>query len=175
MSSLDESSPTPSCEYQENLDILRQTYFFSGLPLESLKIFAYLCTREKFKEGDHLFRQGEDDGEAFCILSGKTQVERTAGEAVLPIRLLETGAFVGGLTLIGETRRLYSLRALQETVCLVLSREKFAKTLDQFPGQRPRIFRAVVAAITDWEERFLEGMAEASCGGCTAKLGVSLL
>jgi CRP-like cAMP-binding protein len=102
-------------------------------------------------------------------------VERTAGEAVLPIRLLETGAFAGGLTLIGETRRLYSLRALQETVCLVLSREKFAKTLDQFPGQRPRIFRAVVAAITDWEERFLEGMAEASCGGCTAKLGVSLL
>jgi hypothetical protein len=60
MSSLDESSPIPSCEYQENLDILRQTYFFSGLPLESLKIFAYLCTREKFKEGEvlHPLRQG---------------------------------------------------------------------------------------------------------------------
>ena len=48
MSSLDENSLSPSSEYQENLDILRQTYFFSGLPLESLKVFAYLCTREKF-------------------------------------------------------------------------------------------------------------------------------
>jgi len=57
MSSLDESSLSPSCEYQENLGILRQTYFFSGLPLESLKIFAYLCTREKFREGEFLFRQ----------------------------------------------------------------------------------------------------------------------
>jgi CRP-like cAMP-binding protein len=174
MSSLDESSPTPACEYEQNLDILRQTYFFSGLPLESLKIFAYLCTREKFKEGDYLFRQGEDDGQAFCLLSGTAQLERTAGEAALVIRSVDAGTFVGGLTLIGETRRLYSLRALQETVCLVLSREKFAKTLEQFPGQRPRIFKAVVAAITDWEERFLEGMAEA-CGGCTPKLGVSLL
>jgi len=174
MNSLDESSPTPSCEYQENLDTLRQTYFFSGLPLESLKIFAYLCTREKFGEGEFLFRQGEDDGEAFCILSGRTQLERTVQGATLPIRCCEPGEFIGGLTLIGETRRLYSLRALQPTVGLVLSRDKCTKTLDQFPGQRPRIFRAVVAAINGWEERFLEGMAEA-CGGCTSKLGVSLL
>jgi CRP-like cAMP-binding protein len=174
MSSLDESSPTPSCEYQENLDILRQTYFFSGLPLESLKIFAYLCTRETFREGEFLFRQGEDDGEAFCILSGRAQLERTAEKSTLPIRTYGAGAFIGGLGLIGETRRLYCLRALQETVCLVLNRDKFTKTLDQFPGQRPRIFKAVVAAINDWEESFLADMAEA-CGGCMHKLGVSLL
>ncbi len=174
MSSLEESSPIPSCEYQENLDILRQTYFFSGLPLESLKIFAYLCTREKFKEGAFLFRQGEDDGEAYCILSGRTQLERTVGEMMLPIRACGAGEFIGGLTLIGETRRLYSLRALEPTVCLVLGRDKFAKTIDQFPEQRSRIFKAVVAAINAWEERFLDGMAEA-CGGCTSRLGVSLL
>ncbi len=174
MSSLDESSPTPSCEYQENLDILRQTYFFSGLPLESLKIFAYLCTREKFREGDFLFQQGEDDGDALCILSGSARLERTVEGATLPIRTVGAGEFVGGLTLIGQTRRLYSLRALQETTCLVLGRDKFAKTLDQFPEQRHRIFRAVVAAINDWEERFLEGMTEA-CGECASKLGVSLL
>jgi hypothetical protein len=28
MSSLDESSLSSSCEYQENLNVLRQTYFF---------------------------------------------------------------------------------------------------------------------------------------------------
>jgi CRP-like cAMP-binding protein len=175
MSSLDESSLSPSSEYQENLDTLRQTYFFSGLPLESLKIFAYLCTREKFREGDYLFHQGEDDGEAYCILSGRVQLERTVQDATLPIRLYEAGAFIGGLTLLGETQRLYSMRVMEETVCLLLSRNKFAKTLDQFPEQRPRIFKAVVAAISNWEERFLESMADAACSGCTPKLGVSLL
>lgn len=174
MSSLDENSSPPPCEYQENLDILRQTYFFSGLPLESLKIFAYLCTREKFRKEDLLFRQGEDDGESLWVVSGTAQLERTVGAATLPIRMVQPGDFIGGLTLIGETRRLYSLRALQEMTCLVLNRDKFAKTLDQFPEQRHRIFRAVVAAINDWEERFLEGMTEV-CGECTSKLGVSLL
>jgi CRP-like cAMP-binding protein len=174
MSSLDESSLSPSCEYQENLEILRQTYFFSGLPLESLKIFAYLCTREKFREGEFLFRQGEDDGEALWIISGRAQLERSTHEASQAIRICAAGDFIGGLTLLGETPRLYSLRALQETVGLVLTRDKFAKTLEQFPGQRARIFRTVVGAISGWEERFLESMPS-ECGGCAPKLGVSLL
>ena len=142
MSSLDENNLGPSSEYQENLDILRQTYFFSGLPLESLKVFAYLCTRAKFKSGDALFNQGEDDGDAFCLISGKAQLERTVDSTRFPVRVLGPGEFIGGLSLLGETRRLYSLRALEETICLVLSREKFSKTLQQFPGQMPRKFPA---------------------------------
>jgi len=174
MSSLDESSLTPSCEYQENLDILRQTYFFSGLPLESLKIFAYLCTREKFRSGEFLFRQGDDGNDAFRLITGKAQLERAVDAGTREVRIIGAGEFIGGLALLGETRRLYSLRALEETVCLVLCREKFSKTLQQFPGQMPRIFTAVVGAISGWEERFLEELS-GDCGKCLPKLGVSLL
>ncbi|MGE5256152.1 MAG: Crp/Fnr family transcriptional regulator [Hyphomicrobiales bacterium] len=174
MSSLDESSLSPSCEYQENLNVLRQTYFFSGLPLESLKIFAYLCTRERFRSGEFLFRESEDGGEAFCLISGKAQLERSADGRSLTMRVVGVGEFIGGLSLLGETRRLYSLRALEETVCLVLGREKFTKTLQQFPGQMPRIFKAVVGAISAWEERFL-GELSGDCSRCLPKLGVSLL
>jgi CRP-like cAMP-binding protein len=174
MSSLDENNLSPSSEYQENLDILRQTYFFSGLPLESLKVFAYLCTREKFKNGDALFRQGEDDGDAFCLISGKTQLERTVDSKTFLVRGFGPGEFIGGLSLLGETRRLYTLLALEETICLVLSREKFSKTIQQFPGQMPRIFKAVVSAINRWEELFLAEMS-GDCGGCLPRLGVSLL
>jgi CRP-like cAMP-binding protein len=174
MSSLDESSLSPSCEYQENLNILRETYFFSGLPLESLKIFAYLCTREKFRSGEFLFREGEDGHEAFYLIAGKGQLERGVPAETHAMRSIGAGQFIGGLTLLGENRRLYSLRALEDTVCLVLSREKFTKTLQQFPGQVPRIFNAVVGAINGWEERFLEGL-RGDCSKCLPQLGVSLL
>jgi CRP-like cAMP-binding protein len=174
MSSLDENSPSPPSEYQENLDILRQTYFFSGVPLESLKVFAYLCTRERYKNEEILFRQGEDDGDAFCLISGRARLERADDSKTLTVRVFGPGEFIGGLSLLGETRRLYSLRALENTVCLVLSREKFSKTLQQFPGQMPRIFKAVVAAINRWEEHFLDEMS-GDCGGCLPQLGVSLL
>jgi len=174
MNSLEESSLGPSCEFQENLNLLRQTYFFSGLPLESLKIFAYLCVRERLAAGEFLFRQGEDDHQAYYIVSGKARLERSESGHANEIREFGAGAFIGGLTLLGETRRLYSLRAVEETVCILLGRDKFTKAVQQFPEQMPRIIRVVVRSINDWEDRFLGELAT-DCEGCLPRLGVSLL
>jgi CRP/FNR family cyclic AMP-dependent transcriptional regulator len=173
MNSFENNETKPLSELEENLEILRQTYFFSGVPLEALKIFAYLCTREKFKPGEYIFRQNEDDGRAFYIISGKAALEREDNDSTKEIRECRSGEFLGGLTLMGEIRRLFSLKAVEDTLCLILLREKFSKTLQQFPDLMPRIFKAVAKNIDSWEERFLADRADL-CGQCMANLGVSL-
>ena len=174
MSSLEKNSSTPSSEFQENLELLRQTYFFSGLPLETLKVFAYLCTREKFKEGEYIFRQDDDDGQAFYIIDGKATLERSDDGKTAVIRDCQNGEFIGGLTLLGEKRRLFSLRSVTDTTCLVLNREKFSKTMEQFPHLMFKICNAVAQSIDTWEERFLADRAD-QCGECMNKLGVTLI
>lgn len=174
MSSLEKNNLTPSSEFQENLEILRQTYFFSSLPLETLKIFAYLCTREKFKQGEHLFHQDEDDGQAFYIIEGQARLERTDNGTTTEIRDCKTGEFLGGLTLLGETRRLFSLKSVTDTTCLVLNRGKFLKTMEQFPNLLARICNAVAQSIDSWEDRFLSDRS-AQCGDCLSRLGVTLI
>ena len=163
-----------SCEFQENLDILRETYFFSALPLEVLKVLAYLCTREKFKPGDFLFTQGDNDGLAFYFISGKTRLTHTDENGETTIRDYDADVFIGGLTLMGKMGRLFSLQALTETVCLVLPREKFSKAMEQFPDQMPKIFNALVDRISRWEERFLDA-ARRECDACRNRIGVSLI
>jgi len=167
MSSLEKNNAVPSSEFRKNLEILRQTYFFSGLPLETLKIFAYLCTRENFKQGEYIFRQDEDDGQAFYIISGKTGLKRKDNGETSEIRDCETGEFLGGLTLLGETRRLFSLKAITDTTCLVLTRDKFLKTM-------AKICNAVAKSIDTWEERFLADRGD-QCGECMSRLGVTLI
>ena len=174
MSSSDENDPNPPCEFQDNLNQLRQTYLLGGLPLEVLKVFAYLCAREKYQRGDYLFRQGEDDGNAFCIVSGRARLELSAGETSHPLREIGPGQFLGGMTLLGPAERHFSLAAVDDTVSIVLSREKFSKTIKQFPEQMPRIFKAVVGAVNEWERLFLETL-DPGCGGCLPHLGVTLL
>ena len=174
MNSSEKNRNDPSSELEENLEILRGIYFFSGLPLETLKVFAYLCTRVKFKQGEYIFRQNEDDGRAFYIISGKAILERTDNSTAKEIRDCNAGEFLGGLALLGETRRLFSLKAVQDTICLVLSREKFSKAIEQFPDTMPRIFKAVAKNIDAWEERFLADRADL-CGECMVNLGVSLI
>jgi CRP-like cAMP-binding protein len=174
MSSSEKNNLTPSCEFQDNLEILRQTYFFSGLPLETLKIFAYLCTREIFRQGEHLFRQDEDDGRAFYIIDGRARLERNDNGKKIDIRDYQTGEFLGGLTLLGETRRLFSLKSVTDTTCLVLNRGQFLKTMEQFPNLLARICNAVAKSIDTWEDRFLADRGD-QCGDCMGRLGVTLI
>ena len=163
-----------SLEFQEEINFLRETYFFSSLPLDVLKLLAYLCTRETFKEGDYLFSQGEDDGQAFFILSGETRLSHSIDGQERVVREISKETFVGGLALMGRLPRLFSLQAVTDTTCLVLSRDKFEKAMEQFPDQIPKIIKALVERISNWEERFLNEIND-NCDACRSKIGVSLI
>jgi len=64
-SSMEKDETCLTCEFDKNLSILREIYFFSELPLDTLKVLAYLCSRENFKSGDYLFHQKDDDAGHF--------------------------------------------------------------------------------------------------------------
>jgi CRP/FNR family cyclic AMP-dependent transcriptional regulator len=166
--------PPESSEFQQNLELLRQMDFFSALPLEALKVFAYLFTREKFKPGDHLFQQDDNDGKAFYIISGTADVVREDERGETIVGKSAQGEFLGGLALLGDMRRLFSVRAQTDLMCLVMTREKFTKAIEQFPELMPRVLETMVKGIRFWEERLLREHG-GLCDQCREKLGVSLL
>jgi len=160
------------CEFNENLAILRGIRFFAEFPLEMLKILAYLCTRENYKAGDYLFRQNDEDGLAFYILSGKARL--THDRETLILRDIEAGVFLGSLALLSKAPRIFSLQALTDMCCLILSREKFAKAMEQFPELIPKILKSISEGVHNWEQRFLSESRE-RCEKCFRQLGVSLI
>jgi CRP-like cAMP-binding protein len=170
----DEKTTGVSSEFQENLDILRQIDFFSGLPLEATKVFAYLCVRETFKTGDLLFHQDDEDGRAFYVLSGSTKVTFNDGQNTKTISHVRKGEFLGRLVLMGNMRRLFSLEAESDVTCLVMSREKFTRALEQFPQVMPKMIKTLVDSIYKWEKQFMAGRPD-KCDQCLPKLGVSLV
>jgi CRP-like cAMP-binding protein len=170
----EEHQRSKSSEFQENLEILRQMDFFSALTLEALKVLAYLCSREKFKAGDYLFRQDDNDGNAFYIISGTAELERQDGGGGLILRQYSEGEFLGGLALLADLRRLFSLKASTDVTCLILNRDKFSKALEQFPELTPRVFKSVVERVRAWEEHLILDRSQL-CDACRLKLGVSLI
>jgi len=174
MNSLETDKLLAASELDQNLELLRQTYFFSVVPLEALKVFAYLCNRETFKEGEYLFRQDEDDGRAFYIIKGRAVLGREEGESEKEIRMYSEGDFLGGLSLMGPMQRLFSLKAASEVTCLICAREKFSRTLSQFQDLMPGLFKALVGAINGWEKGFLSSRTDQD-DEYLRHLGVSLL
>ena len=173
-SSMERRQPSEFSEFQQNLELLRQMDFFSALPLEALKVFAYLFIREKFKPGDHLFQQDDNDGKAFYIISGTAEVVREDERGETTLGKLAQGEFLGGFALLGDMRRLFSVRVQTELMCLVMTREKFTKALEQFPALIPRVLETMVKRIRLWEERLLLASG-GLCDQCRKKIGVSLI
>jgi len=163
-----------ACEITDNIGILREVSFFAGLPLEVVKLFAYLCTRESFKTGDYLFRQGDDDGCAYFTLKGDVELQRRENDGEETLRRYPEATFFGSLSLMGPMPRLFSLRAATDLSCLVLTREKFTKIKDQFPDITPKIISTIVNRVLKWEKQVLKDL-EGDLSGCQHVIGISLL
>lgn len=164
----------PTCEYEENLSVIRGLEFFSGLPEETLKVFAYLCERERLKAGDYLFRQHEEADKAVYLISGTAGLFREVESGEKKMREYGEEDFLGGLGLMGGHRHLYSLKAMSEMVCLVITREKFSVALEQFPDLKGKVFSRLIARIRSWEEQLLVRHA-LNLEAVVGNVGVSLV
>jgi CRP-like cAMP-binding protein len=171
---MEKDSGSTDSEYQENLNFLRQVDFFSGLPLEATKVFAYLCTREFYHSGDYLFQQNDESEQAHYIISGRACLLLAGNNNDLGVKEYGEGDFIGRLVLLGNMRRLFSLKAQTDVTCLILKREKFSKALAQFPDVMPKMTKVVVDNVYNWEKQFVARRKE-ECSDCFKEIGVSLV
>ncbi len=162
-----------SSEYRDNFEILMQIPLFSGLPVEALKVFAYLCKRVSFRPGETIFRRHEVDACAYYIISGRAKLVFENGEEE-ELRTIGETEFIGGLSLFCDMKRLFTLKADTALTCLMLSKEKFQKTLEQFPQIAGKMFEALVEGIYAWEAGFVREHG-LKCKECKASIGVSLV
>lgn len=172
MENSDEENVKMSSGFNEDLGYLRQIDLLNRLDYDCLKLLAMLSRRIDFIAGDQLMVEGEDDGAAFYIISGRVRVIHSAGKHDQVIREYEPGQFLGGMALLGRMVRLYSLEALEETIALSLSRQSFQKAVQQFPGNFEKATGSLITELTSWDQALLTaGRYEENIPG----LGVSLL
>lgn len=142
-------------EFLSNLSILRQTHLFSVLPMDAVKLFAFLSTREFYRQGEYLFKAGDDDGCSYYILKGKADLF-LEGKENTPVRSFSKESFLGALSMLHPMPRLFSLKVSEEVTAIVMTREKFSRVIEKFPGLNLQIIRAVCERITQSEKRTIE-------------------
>ncbi|MBI4805839.1 MAG: cyclic nucleotide-binding domain-containing protein [Desulfovibrio sp.] len=154
-SSTDQKSADSACGYSDFLDIMRGLPLFSRVPLDVCKVLAYLCRAETFLPGDYLVRQGEHAESFYYLTCGRAEVSRQVDGAAVRVKDLGKGDSFGGLALILGGRSLYSVRAVEQTAVMMLSREKYLKTVQRFQQVEPALLQSLAEHLLAWEERFV--------------------
>ena len=116
-------------------ELLKQTPLFEGLSDADLEGLAQSTRIQDYKAGQTIVIEGRVGAAFFILVSGSVEVIKRRGqpeEAILAT--LEVGDFFGELATMRHVPRSASIRAVQDSTCLVIRRADFEAYISKFPN-----------------------------------------
>lgn len=151
-------------ELVTDTELIRKLDLFEGLSPKTIQRIAQLCIVREFATDEYLIRQGESGLGLYFITSGrvKVEVERSVeleGD-VKPVKVvlneLTEGGVVGEFSIIDDKARSANVICLEDTRCLLLTRDSFSKLLKKYPEIALQMLKSLVGRIRSTNERITQ-------------------
>ncbi len=138
-------------------DMLENVTIFSGLDRRHRKQLSKLMVPRAFKSGDVIIKEKDQAAGFFVITSGKVEVVRGAdGDKPEVLNTLDQGDFFGEMALFEGFPRSATVRCLEDTDCLALTRWDFRAELTTHAEIAVAVLETVVHRLRDIEARLTE-------------------
>src|SRR5262245_59678234 len=115
-------------------DLLKEAQLFRSLKENEIELITRSTRLETYKAGSLIIREGRVGTALFVIVSGRVEVVKDiAGPSPVVLATFGPGDFFGEIASVKHLPRSASVRALQDTECLVIWRADFEGFISQFP------------------------------------------
>jgi CRP/FNR family transcriptional regulator, cyclic AMP receptor protein len=117
-----------------NPEVLKDVPLFALLDDEETAVLAAQVELKKFAPRQRIYKMGDPGGQAYVMVSGRVRVT-TVDEDHQEVVIDEpaSGEFFGFASMLDQTPHQTSVVALEETVCLEVSRDDIAVLLERKP------------------------------------------
>lgn len=116
-----------------NVDFLKRVALFEGLDQRSLEAVANAAVEQSYAPGQEIVRQGDTGVGAFIIRSGRAEIVQDHGGQEHKVGEVKSGDFFGDMALLDEFPRSATVRAVEPTTCLGITRWHFRGLLESHP------------------------------------------
>jgi CRP-like cAMP-binding protein len=118
----------------EIVDLLKDSALFRSLQPDELQLIARSTRLESFPAGKAIIREGRVGTAFYVIVSGSVEVVKEMdGPSPVVLAQFGPGDFFGEIASIKHLPRSASVRAVEETQCLVVWRADFDGFITHFP------------------------------------------
>jgi CRP-like cAMP-binding protein len=114
-------------------DELAAVPLFSTLPRKDLTRLGRAVVERNYKKGETIVKEGEQAVAFFIVTKGKVEIAAGAGQKRQKLNDLSSGGVFGEMALLDGGPRVATVKAVDDTVCLVLSRWDFVAELRTNP------------------------------------------
>ena len=138
-------------------DMLEKVTIFSGLDRRHRKQLSKLMVPRAFKSGDVIIKENDQAAGFFVITSGKVEVVRGAdGDKPEVLNTLGAGEFFGEMALFEGQARSATVRCLEETELLAMTRWDFSAELNSNAEIAVAVLETVVRRLREIEARLTD-------------------
>jgi CRP-like cAMP-binding protein len=115
-------------------EALRNVQLFSQLTSKDITRLGRAVVERSYKKGETIVKEGEQAVAFFIVIDGKVEVSQSAGSKKAQVlNTLGPNATFGEMALLDGGPRAATVKALDDTKCLVLSRWDFVAELQTNP------------------------------------------
>jgi CRP/FNR family transcriptional regulator, cyclic AMP receptor protein len=142
-----------------SLDLIRRVPLFSMLTSEQAQGIADGVVKRRFRRGEIVVEHGQKSNALYILLTGRARVltaDSRGREVILAV--LESGDYVGEMSLIDNEPHSATVRAEVQTDMLVLGRAEFARCLPENSSLSYAIMRGLVQRLRN-ADRQIESLA----------------
>ncbi len=143
-------------------DLLRKIDFFEPLDQKIINKIADVCIEREYTKGEHIVKQGESGLGLFFITSGRVKVEVDRNGAKAVVAQLQAEDFLGELSIIDNKPRSANVICLEDTRCLLLTRDSFSKLINKYPEIAIQMAKALAGRIRAANERINQPPSQVS-------------
>ena len=137
-------------------DLIRKIDFFEPLDQKIIKKIGEVCIAREYSSGDYIVKQGECGLGLFFIVKGLVKVEIDRGGAKVEVALLKAEDVLGELSIIDDKPRSANVICLEDTSCLLLTRDSFSKLMNKHPEIAIQMAKTLAGRIRTTNERMGE-------------------
>jgi CRP/FNR family cyclic AMP-dependent transcriptional regulator len=137
--------------------LLAKVPIFAGLDNRHLKQLSKLMVPRSFKAGDVIIKENDQAAGFFTISSGRVEVVRGAeGASPQVLNTLGAGDFFGEMALFEGFPRSATVRCLEDTECLAMTRWDFRAELASHAEVAVAVLETVVRRLRELDSRISE-------------------
>ena len=133
-------------------DVLASVPIFANLSETTLNRLSRLVVHREFPQRTQFLSDGQPGPGFFLISRGAVEVLR--GPERVPVATMKQGDFFGEMALLDERPRSATVRAIEPTTCLVMTRWDFRAEVRQDPDLALELLEVMSRRIRDLDERF---------------------
>jgi signal transduction histidine kinase len=155
-------------------EFVRKLPFFADLTLADVAQLCRSSRRVHAEPGDLVIEEGTPGDSLYVVLSGELEITKRDGERQVVLATRKAGEAVGEMSLLEQTPRSASVRALQPSELLEISPEAFRTVLETNPSTAMTVLRTVASRLRSTEASLMQSEKLASLGTLAAGLAHEL-